>query len=140
MNDDMNTMGQEPQSGAQEGAMAQTTAPAAEPAKDDVSEQKLFAILGYILPFLFFLPLVMDSGKHSAFARFHANQQLILLIIIAGVYVLSNFLFMILMMGLAFIMPIINLAILVLAIMGIINAAKGEMKELPLVGHFKLIK
>jgi uncharacterized membrane protein len=140
MNDDMNTMGQEPQGGAQEGSMAQTTAPAAEPAKDDISEQKLFAILGYILPFLFFLPLVMDSSKHSAFARFHANQQLILLLIIAGVYILSNFLMMILFVGLVFIMPLINLAILALAIIGIINAAKGEMKELPFVGHFKLIK
>jgi uncharacterized membrane protein len=35
--------------------------------------------------------------------------------------------------------PLLNLGILVLAIMGIIHAAQGEMKELPLVGKFNFL-
>jgi len=39
----------------------------------DVQANKAMAIIGYILPFLFFIPLVTDA-KTSPFARFHANQ------------------------------------------------------------------
>ncbi len=110
-------------------------------ASDGVSEHKLYAILGYILPILFFLPLIQESSKNNAFARFHANQQLILLLLWVGVqFVLSNVLYMVMSMGAYAIMPILNLAILVLAIMGIVHAAQGQMKELPVVGKFKLIK
>ena len=127
---------------------AESTQPAAEPvtntgapAADGVSEHKLYAILGYILPFLFFLPLMQESSKNNAFARFHANQQLILLILWIGVqFVLSNVLYMVMSMGAYAIMPILNLAILVLAIMGIVHAAQGQMKELPVVGKFRLLK
>lgn len=108
-------------------------------AADTVSDHKLYAILGYILPFLFFLPMVQDSSKNNAFARFHANQQLTLLVIWTGVYVISHLFYSMLSMGVFFLMPIINLAILVLAILGIINAAQGEMKELPLVGKINLL-
>lgn len=108
---------------------------------DALADGKLYAILGYILPFLFFLPLVMDSLKGNTFARFHANQQLILLIIWIGVqFVLSNLLYAVMSFGAFAIMPILNLGILVLAIMGIVHAAQGEMKELPVVGKFKILK
>ncbi len=103
---------------------------------DGVSEHKLWAILGYILPFLFFVPMVNDSSKHNAFARFHANQQLSLLVICLGLYIVSN-----MFLGMMFfvIMPLINLAMLVLVIMGIIHAAKGEMKPLPAIGGIILL-
>jgi uncharacterized membrane protein len=101
---------------------------------------KIYAIVGYILPFLFFLPLVSDGTKNNAFARFHANQQLILLIAWVAIYVVSNMLYMVLYMIAGFILPLINLGFLVLAIMGIINAVKGEMKELPVIGKFKILK
>ena len=117
-----------------------TTAPATQAQGDAVGDHKLYAILGYILPFLFFLPLVQDSSKNNAFARFHANQQLILLILwVAVQFVLSNVLYMVMSMGAYTIMPLLNLVILVLAILGIVHAAQGEMKELPVVGKFKLI-
>jgi uncharacterized membrane protein len=38
------------------------------------------------------------------------------------------------------IIQILYLGITVLAIIGIINAAKGEEKELPLIGQFKILK
>jgi len=118
-------------------APAQAAAPAAQ---DGVGDNKLFAILGYVLPFLFFVPLVMENSKNNTFARFHANQQLIVLILWIGVqFVLGNVLYMVLSMAAFALMPLLNLAILVLAIMGIISAAQGQMKELPVVGTFKLI-
>lgn len=106
---------------------------------DDVANHKTLAIVGYILPILFFLPLLSEEGKKSEFARFHANQHLILLIALVGLYFVHSFLFMMFFMGGYFIMNIINLAFFVLMVIGIINAAKGEMKELPLVGGFKLL-
>jgi uncharacterized membrane protein len=125
----------------------QHDAPAAVPVTDatkpaaDNSDHKLFAILGYILPFLFFLPLLNDKSKHNAFARFHANQQLILLILGIGVHFLATpFLFMLLGYGGYMFSSLLNLALLVFVILGVINAAQDEMKELPLIGGFKLLK
>jgi len=106
---------------------------------DDAGDHKGLAILGYILPILFFLPLLSEEGKKSEFARFHANQHLILLIAIFGLYILHNILFTMFFMGGFFIMQLINIAFLAFVIIGIINAAKGEMKELPLIGSFKIL-
>jgi len=106
----------------------------------DVSENKAFAILGYILPFLFFLPLLNEKTKNVPFARFHANQQLILLIVIFVVYFLQSTLYMMFMSLGIFLIQVLNMVILVMAVIGIWNAYKGEMKELPFIGHFKILK
>jgi uncharacterized membrane protein len=108
-------------------------------ASNDHSDHKLFAILGYILPFLFFLPMLQEGSKNDPFARFHANQQLVILAVWLAVYVVSTVLFSMMYMPLFFLMPLINLALLVLAILGIINAAQGEMKPLPVIGKFELL-
>lgn len=106
-----------------------------------VSDHKLFAILGYILPFLFFLPLLNDKSKHNTFARFHANQQLILLVLGVGVhFLITPFLFMSLGYSGYMFSSLLNLALFVFVVLGVINAAQEEMKELPLVGGFKLLK
>ncbi|OGI25023.1 MAG: hypothetical protein A3J76_02195 [Candidatus Moranbacteria bacterium RBG_13_45_13] len=102
----------------------------------DAEKNKAMAIIGYIIPILFFIPLVSDA-KNSPFAKFHANQQLNLLLFwvvgqIAGVvlsFIFIGFL----------IFPLVMIGGLIFMIMGIINASKGEMKELPLIGGFKLI-
>jgi hypothetical protein len=39
----------------------------------DVDSHKALAIVGYIIPILFFIPLVTDA-KNNTFAKFHANQ------------------------------------------------------------------
>lgn len=109
--------------------------------KSDYSDHKLYAILGYILPFLFFIPLVNDSSKNNPFARFHANQQLILLILGLAVYMFVNpFLFMTFGYGGYTLSSLLNLGIIVFVILGVMNASKEEMKELPLIGGFKLLK
>lgn len=102
----------------------------------DVEANKAMAIIGYILPILFFVPLVTDA-KNSPFAKFHANQQLILLLAAIAVNVIGT---IIPILGWFIILPLGSLALIVIAIIGIIGAAKGEMKKLPLIGGFSLIK
>jgi len=102
----------------------------------DVEANKAMAIIGYILPILFFIPLVTEA-KNSPFAKFHANQQLNLLLAAIAVNIVGT---IIPILGWFIILPLGSLALIVLAILGIINAAKGEMKKLPLIGGFNLIK
>ena len=103
----------------------------------DVEKNKLFAILGYIFPILFFIPLVTD-GKDSPFAKFHANQQLILLICWVAWSVVISVLISIIHLYLIF--RLLNLALFVVAVLWAISASRGETKPLPVVGGFELIK
>lgn len=128
---------------ANEPSSSQSSDVQTEPAKDSsegVMDNKVLAIVGYILPFLFFLPLLNDKSKEDSFARFHANQQLILLIFIVLLSFIRQPLMMIFMSLSYFIMDIINIVILVMAILGAYNAYRGEMKELPIIGKFRLLK
>lgn len=110
--------------------------PAAQASPEDVDKNKAIAIIGYLLPILFFIPLVSDA-KNSPFAKFHANQHLILLIGYVIVQVAAN---IIPFLGLALIMPLGMLALLVVAIMGLIGAANGQMKPMPVIGGITILK
>lgn len=97
----------------------------------DVNANKWIGVLAYIL---FFLPLL--AAKESRFAMYHANQGLVLLILgIACNIVLG----LIPVIG-WILLPLANLATLVLAILGIIQAANGQLKPLPLIGGITIIK
>ena len=102
--------------------------------QSDVDKNKAFAIIGYIIPILFFIPLITD-GKNSPFAKFHANQQLVLLIS----WIVLSIVGMIPVIG-WILYPIGIIVLLVFAILGLINAAKGETKQLPMIGGFSIIK
>ena len=130
MDEQMN-QNQNPEPGPQ--ATTGSSAPKANP---DVEANKVMAIIGYILPILFFVPLINESSKNSQFARFHANQQLVLLIAAIAVDIVGS---VIPILGWFLILPIGFVFLLVVAITGIVNAAQGNMKELPLIGRFKLI-
>ena len=102
--------------------------------KQDNSNVKAFGIIGYIIPILFFLPLVMDGAKESDFAKFHANQQLTLLLFWVAINVIA-------------IIPILGWIVwffgwifgLVLAVMGIINVSNDKKKQLPVIGGMSLL-
>lgn len=113
-------------------APAAEAGPAAAPAIDpsDISANKVMAILAYI-GILVLIPLF--AAKESKFARFHTNQGLILFICNIVIYLIS------LIPGLKAIGWILSVAALVFAIIGIIGAAKGETKELPLIGKYRII-
>src|SRR3989344_4040752 len=88
----------------------------------------LMAILSY-LGILVIVSYVV--AKDDSFVKFHIKQGLVLLVIEIGMWVLSSSFW-----TLYPIWSLINFAVLVLAIVGIVNAAKGNEKELPLVGQF----
>ena len=104
--------------------------------QSDAEKNKAMAIIGYIIPILFFIPLVTDA-KNSPFAKFHSNQQLILLLAAVAVNIVGG---IVPFLGWFIILPFGSIGLIILAIMGIINAAKGEMKKLPVVGGFSIIK
>jgi uncharacterized membrane protein len=117
----------------------QPTQPAAPQGnQSDVDKNKAIAIVGYIIPILFFIPLLSDDGKKSAYAKFHANQQLNLLLFWIIGWIVATILYVILI---GFIIQLIVwIAGIVFMIMGIINASKGEMKKLPLIGGYTILK
>lgn len=96
------------------------------------SNDKVFGILSYF-GILWLVGLL--AGK-TEFAKFHANQGLVLFI--AGVIISA--VSAIPIVGWFIVAPLGSIATLVLAIMGIVNAAKGEMKPLPVIGKFQIIK
>jgi uncharacterized membrane protein len=96
----------------------------------DVESVKAILIIGYIIPVLFFLPLV--SNPKSEFGRYHANQILLTFIAYAAISVLGA-----ITCGFGAVLTIFGL---VLQILGIVNVCNGEMKPLPLIGGIELIK
>ena len=98
--------------------------------KDDIEKNKAMGLLAYIL---FFIPLL--AAKDSPFARYHANQGLVLFL--CGL--ISSVLWIIPILR-WIIAPILSIVITVLAVIGIINAVNGKAKELPIIGKFKILK
>jgi len=110
----------------------------------DAQDNKVMAILAY-LGILVLVPIF--AAKESPFARYHANQGLILLIASFALCIAEWILIFILVLIspslalLASFIYILNIAIPIFIIIGIINAAKGECKPLPLIGNlFTIIK
>lgn len=110
--------------------------------QEDIEQNKIMAVLAY-LGILVLVPLF--AAKDSPYARFHANQGLVFFIasiiwnaairivqlMISGIF--HGFFY-------AIILNIANIVILVFMITGIVNAVRGEEKELPLIGHYRILK
>jgi len=115
----------------------------------DIQENKGMAILSYII---FFIPLLVGTHKTSPYVKFHVNQGTVLFLasLIFGVAygILYGIISAILLAAFAFvlwgiistILALLWLAPTILAILGIINAATGKVKELPVIGKFSIIK
>ena len=107
-------------------------APEAAPAKEEAKAEAASPE-----PATEFDPADVSSNKlvsvYSKFARFHVNQGLILLICSIVCYAIGK------IPGLAFVYWILSLAILILAIIGIVNVVKGQAKELPIIGKYKIL-
>ncbi len=122
----------------------------------DINQNKAMAILSY-LGILVLIPIF--AAKNSKYARYHANQGLVLLI----TEVILSLCYSILTYGIIYnifttsywgirtvngfgiaLGSILGLAVSVVSIafiiIGIINANKGVAKELPIIGKFKILK
>ncbi len=108
--------------------------------QNDDEENKIVCILAY-LGILFFIPLV--ASPESQAGRFHANQGLVLLIVsVAGHFIIGilSFVLWFLSWLFAIISALWAIAIVVLVILGMLNAAQGERRPLPFIGEIKIIK
>lgn len=120
----------------------------------DISDNKVFALLSYI-GILVLVPLI--AAPKSKFARFHANQGLVLLIgevaygtvrgVLLGVLkllrritIFGGVLFGPVYWIVNIVSGLLSLAFLIFAIIGIINAAQGKAKELPFISKFNILK
>lgn len=102
--------------------------------QEDIEKNKVFGILAYII---FFIPLI--AAKDSPFARYHANQGLIIVLLsIANMIVgmiLDNIPIIGWLIGLA-----LSIGIFVLWLIGLLNAVNGKAKPIPLAGGITIIK
>ena len=97
----------------------------------DIQTNKVWAALSYV-GILFILPLLVNGGQ-SRYAKYHANQGFILFLANIVVGIASAILGKIPVLG-AVLSALLSLASLALMIIGIINAANGKAKQLPLIG------
>lgn len=106
----------------------------------DINNNKGMSVLAYI-GFLFLVPLL--ACPNSKFARYHTNQGLVLFLLEFALGVVTGILGIIPIAGLiigGLLSAVGGIFTLVLMIMGIINAAQGQAKELPLIGKITLLK
>ena len=113
----------------------------------DISDNKVFAILAY-LSWLVLIPIF--AAKDSKFARFHANQGLVLCIvetiwwiisaIVGGILGVLLWRVFAVVWLINLIFRLVDVLFLVFAIIGIINAAQGKAKVLPIIGKIKILK
>ena len=113
---------------------------------NDAQENKTMAILAYIL---FFIPILTGDYKKSPFVFYHTNQGTVLFISAVvctiGLNIIRQVMYSIFwgfgLYGLiGTLLGLINLAFIVLLVMGIINANSGQTKPLPIIGGFQILK
>ncbi len=118
----------------------------ATPETADVEKNKIFAILAYLPPLLFLVPLL--AARESKFAMYHCNQGLVLTLAAFALWIVNMMLGMILLfipvvgwIMLSMLHLVVFFGIVALAVIGIVNAANGACKPLPVIGgRFTLVK
>lgn len=91
---------------------------------EEIQQGKTMAIIAYII---FFIPLLMDDMRKNKFVMFHTEQSLANFILAVIISIVGS------ITCLGFFLGFVPL---IFAIMGILNAANGEMKPLPIIGQF----
>lgn len=109
----------------------------------DIEKNRLMAVLSY-LGILVIIPILVTPD--SKFVRFHANQGVILLIasLVYGAAdrILRFVIGWIPLVGTIIIAvwSLVGVVLFIFAILGIINAAQGKGKELPVIGSYRILK
>jgi uncharacterized membrane protein len=109
--------------------------PATEPVipAEDIAKGKTIAILAYCTLIGFIIAIIMHQSEKTKYGAFHIRQALGLFIFgVGGVLVLMAI--GMVLWFLWFLLPIVQITLLVFVILGIINAANGKAKGLPLIG------
>ena len=114
----------------------------AEYEEKDIQDNKAMAILAH-LSILVLIPLI--AAKESKFARFHTNLGLIVffgdLITLVLTAIGTPLCAVIIGFPILFLAMIWGVAMLVLHVFGIVYAAKGQARDLPVIpGNWKILK
>lgn len=108
----------------------------------DIEQNKTLALFSY-LGILFIIPLI--SAPTSRYAKFHANQGLVLfiseIVLAIGVNIVRG-IFSLIKLGFlgSLLSWVVSIASIVFMVLGIVNAVQGRAKELPIIGQIKLLK
>ena len=113
--------------------------------KSDIEGNKLMAVLSYI-GILVLVPIL--AAKDSPFAKYHAAHGLNLLIVDVAWCIVSGIVSLIFgLIGVTFLSVLwtivtwlVGIALFLMMVIGIINAAQGRAKELPLIGGFRILR
>ena len=98
--------------------------------KNEKEKNTGMAIVAYII---FFIPLLTDA-KDDKFVKYHVRQGLMIFIAWIALSILGMIIYIPFISW--FIIMILRLGVFILMIMGIMNAAQGEKKPLPLIGKW----
>ncbi len=118
--------------------------------ENDIETNKVMALLSYF-GILVLAPIL--AAKESPFARFHANQGL-LLTIAMFLYILADGILTVILRAILWkglglwsvyslcgtLLNLLYVGFTVLAIIGIINVLNGRTKELPIIGKYRILK
>ncbi|MDT3738045.1 MAG: hypothetical protein RO257_00950 [Candidatus Kapabacteria bacterium] len=104
-------------------------------ANEDIEQNKVISLFAYII---FFIPLL--AAKDSKFGRYHANQGLVLFLLSIAFWIVATIITSIIPLIGLIIFPLGYIGLLILAILGIVNALNGKANPLPIIGGISLIK
>jgi len=108
----------------------QTNPPQQAPSQTPTPKEKNTGMA--ILAYIFFLIPLLTEAKNDPFVKYHIKQGLLIFIteIIVGIvnYIIPWYLWSL--------EGLLGLVVFILVIIGIMNAAKGEEKPLPIIGKF----
>lgn len=112
----------------------------------DAENNRAVGILSYLIGLLVLIPAFVS--KNSPFTKFHANQGLVMIIMLTAAYIATAIFTAII----AIISPVaamvlgiilyIGVAVfaIIFVVKGIISAAKGRKDPLPIIGGIKILK
>ena len=101
------------------------------PDPQEVLHGKVYAICAY-LSLLILVPIL--GARHNRFAMYHANQGFVLLLCQAAAYIIRR------LPLVGFIGLPLEFVLFIFLILGIVNAARGLAKPLPIIGGITLLR
>lgn len=105
---------------------------ASEFSPEDVQKNSVPVILAYLIPLLFFLPIVSD--RNSLFCKFHANQSFTWFLLTAVLGVVKNIIKIFPIIG-GIAGSVLGIAELAVAVSLMYGASQGKALRLPFVGE-----
>lgn len=97
----------------------------------NIQKGKTMAVVSYITVIGLLIAYLVNSSTGNEFTSFHIGQSVRVVLLGLANYVMS----FLLPASLGFIITLISMGILVLAIIGIVNAANGKAVPLPVIGR-----